>query len=796
MSTEDIGQVQMHASPYILSDHLWPTHDNTLTWSFNDATFSRAEDDREDDLGLTFRQDNGMRDVIRDAFDAWEAVCGVDFVEVADNPDADIRIGWTDERESDGPGGVLGYSRAWSWPASGERAKNVIVLDRADAGRSLDQHYDTVLHEIGHALGLRHSDVPNVVMSGGLNNDQGPTPYWGGVPGRDPLQPDDIDGAIRIWGPEADIFRFGPSHGHVTIGGYWGSGSSNKIDLSGFGARAPTWEQVSANLTAVGANVVLDLSDFGGGSITFLNTRLSDIDPSDFQGLSDGAQPPAPPPPDPDPEPPPPQGTEGDDRLDGTEDDDRIDGRGGDDRIRGHDGDDTLKGGSGDDTLDGGRGDDRLEGGAGEDRLEGGRGNDDLEGGPGDDTLIGGEGRDTLNGRSGTDEVSYAGSDAGVHVSLDSGRGRGGDAEGDRLSQVESVKGSRHGDTLEGGRQAEVLDGASGADSLSGGRGDDTLIGGSGDDTLAGGEGADDLRGGGGTDRVTYAEAQAGVSASLATPGTGGIASGDQISGVEQLVGSRHDDTLEGSGRDDLLLGGAGDDRLIGGAGSDTLTGGAGWDVFVADRGDARITDFTNGRDRIDISGLDLDTDDLAQVLEGARQQGGDVVVDLTQVGGGRLRLEDFNERDLDAADFIGAQEAPPPPEGHNPIFGTPNNERLVGTEGPDVMSGGGGYDVVVGRGGDDILIGGPGGSTLFGQAGADTFVFSGGQNWFMDFDAGEGDRIEGVGQNYFGAHGKLLQVGDHLAVYFGEDPWDAQGPGTVWMANTSMSDFETSWLG
>ena len=146
----------------------------------------------------------------------------------------------------------------------------------------------------------------------------------------------------------------------------------------------------------------------------------------------------------------------------------------------------------------------------------------------------------------------------------------------------------------------------------------------------------------------------------------------------------------------------------------------------------------------------------------------------------------------------------PPPPEppvvpeptpGHNPVFGTPAGERLVGTEGNDVMSGGAGYDVVVGKGGDDILIGGPDGSTLFGQAGADTFVFSGGQNWFMDFDASEGDQIAGVNRDYLDANANQYRAGDHLAVYFGENPWDATGPGTIWLANTSALPEGDAWL-
>ena len=56
-----------------------------------------------------------MRSLIRDAFDAWESVCGVDFVEVSDSSSSDIRIGWTSPGYSDGPGGTLAYYQAWTW---------------------------------------------------------------------------------------------------------------------------------------------------------------------------------------------------------------------------------------------------------------------------------------------------------------------------------------------------------------------------------------------------------------------------------------------------------------------------------------------------------------------------------------------------------------------------------------------------------------------------------------------------------------------------------------------------------
>ena len=82
-----------------------------------------------------------------------------------------------------------------------------------------------MLHEVGHALGLDHSNVANVVMSGGLYSGDGPTPYWPGVPGRDPLQADDIPGAEALWGqPE------GPRRGTSGNDTLFGTQGPDRID--------------------------------------------------------------------------------------------------------------------------------------------------------------------------------------------------------------------------------------------------------------------------------------------------------------------------------------------------------------------------------------------------------------------------------------------------------------------------------------------------------------------------------------------------------------------------------------
>jgi serralysin len=97
----------------------------------------------------------------------------------------------------------------------------------------------------------------------------------------------------------------------------------------------------------------------------------------------------------------------GDDTLAGTHGKNRLDGNRGDDLIWGQHGSDLLRGGDGSDTLNAGNDGDRLDGGTGEDLLRGEAGDDRLTGGGGGDRLIGGPGRDVLIGGSGGDSFVF-----------------------------------------------------------------------------------------------------------------------------------------------------------------------------------------------------------------------------------------------------------------------------------------------------------------------------------------------------------------------------------------------------
>ena len=287
-------------------------------------------------------------------------------------------------------------------------------------------------------------------------------------------------------------------------------------------------------------------------------------------------------------------GTTKGEMLVGTEQDDAIYGKDGDDTLYGGPGGDILVGGDGDDVLDGALFPHRPPPGIvwtdEADILVGGDGNDRLRGGAGGDALFGGTGNDT---------ASYYGSPTGVSVSLLTGYAGGGHAEGDELDSIENLAGSNYGDNLSGDNGKNIIDGDGGddlifgfggADKLNGGPGHDWLYGGddndrldgglgnddlfghSGDDRLTGGNGADHLDGGAGYDLASYYGSTAAVTIDLSVSlATGGHATGDDLVGIEGLLGSQHDDNLSGDNADNWFDGSGGTDILKGNGGADTF---------------------------------------------------------------------------------------------------------------------------------------------------------------------------------------------------------------------------------
>jgi hypothetical protein len=177
---------------------------------------------------------------------------------------------------------------------------------------------------------------------------------------------------------------------------------------------------------------------------------------------------------------------------------------------------------------------------------------------------------------------------------------------------------------------------------------------------------------------------------------------------------------VTGSQKDDILLAGAAGQALGGGQGEDTF-------VFTSaiaggDGSLGRITDFTPGTDRIDLTALPLlRAPDQVAVL------GGGSGTEL-RFAGYSLLLDGVSAEDFDAArdlqfdaDRILPAQLSIPDDGV--LYGTPGEDVLKVDAGDGVLYGDDGNDRLLGGAGNDSMDGGNGSDTLNGGAGNDTIT-------------------------------------------------------------------------
>lgn len=376
---------------------------------------------------------------------------------------------------------------------------NYLVVDNSGAYDEGSYGFTTMLHELGHAMGLQHPFESSITLDPSLDNAGNTVmTYNNSSPLAQSLGVFDIQALQFLYGLPVDTTDW-------------------RIDFA---------DTVLTVYGSNGADAITGASDrnalFGGDGDDTLNGR------TDQDSLSGGS---------------------GHDRLNGLTGDDLLYGDAGNDTIFGYlagdppmwSGSDKLFGGEGDDllfgqeaadtlhggkhndrlygdtgldSLTGGLGDDRIYGGDDADRIFGDDGDDFGDGGLGSDTLFGREGRDTLLGQDGADLILTGASDdrAEGGAGQDSLRGdagadtlRGGDDNdtADGGSGNDLVDGSAGHDRLLGGDQDDLMTGGTGNDTVNGNAGRDTVFGGDGDDVLAGESGRDRLDGGAGADTIT-----------------------------------------------------------------------------------------------------------------------------------------------------------------------------------------------------------------------------------------------------------------------------------------------------
>lgn len=357
-----------------------------------------------------------------------------------------------------------------------------------------------------------------------------------------------------------------------------------------------------------------------------------------------------------------------------------------------------LGGSTGGKVIPGTDGPDNLVGGTENDTLSGGKGNDTLNGGKGKDSMVGGAGNDT-----------YFVDNTGDIVVETAGAG------------MDSVHSKLAAYTLPANVEfGRIL--LAGAANLTGNGLNNTLHAGAGNNVITGGKGMDTAH---------YGNSPAAVSVDLAittAQATGGSGS-DTLTGIEGLVGSKHNDVLKGNANANVLDGGLGADTLIGRGGNDT---------YVVDNSGDVVKEVSG-------AGQDLAYSYLASYTLGANVENGRILstgaANLTgnglnntlYAGSGNNVLDGGTGNDtvsyVYATGTVLAMLFDPSPvntvsSGFDTFISI---ENLTGSPYTDTLSGNAFANVLNGGGGFDILTGG---------AGADTFVFDVMPNSASQFDS------------------------------------------------------------
>ena len=352
-----------------------------------------------------------------------------------------------------------------------------------------------------------------------------------------------------------------------------------------------------------------------------------------------------------------------------------------------------------------------LNGTAGDDTLIGTPNDDTLNGFGGNDSLVAGEGADSLNGGDGNDTLDAwtFGTGDGVVDTLNGGLG-------DDVYMV-------HNDGVEFGGVADlILPDPGGVDTVRVLNGSWTL--GAGLENLD----LDDNRGisangtGNALDNVIRSASEGGTLSGL---GGNDTLIARQAQNVVTLLGGDGNDSLFGGWHTDFD-GGAGDDVLFASATIDVMAGGSGADIFQFGLlGDASITDFASGTDKVRLDGTNLTQIGAsgnfaagdARFFAGAAAHDAD---DRVIWDGSTLWYDadgNGSGEQMQIARVTGNVVA----TDITVINGTAGGSTINGTAGDDTLTGTAGDDTINGLGGNDSLAGGDGADSISGGDGNDT---------------------------------------------------------------------------
>ncbi len=253
-----------------------------------------------------------------------------------------------------------------------------LVIDSSGDYNAGSYGYFTILHEIGHAVGLDHTHEGRYTLASHMDSTAETVMSYNYDHTAHGLQSLDHAALQTLYGDQVVSTGWSLSH----------NAQKSRLDADGSGGNDFFSVPVTVNEGAIATKVM----GAAGNDVIEGHNAVDLL-----------------------------RGNQGDDSLSGNGGADRLRGGSGDDAIYGGAGNDFIHGGTGSDTIYGGGGNDVALGGALDDVLYGQDGNDELsgllnhdtlDGGAGSDTLDGGRGNDLLTGGDGADVFIFRGDSA------------------------------------------------------------------------------------------------------------------------------------------------------------------------------------------------------------------------------------------------------------------------------------------------------------------------------------------------------------------------------------------------